>query len=416
MENDINYNLNRFLQTSLYHIEDMHFEAGLKQLPNKKVILWIENKIYFITDLLEKELLININSKIISINCLDNYIFYITTSESSLLLIFNNNYTLNKKITLFSTELLLNLDNNIFVFLETAKYHKKLFLMKIEESEQKKIDRQIIKNDIEIESSIKVCKITNDKFLFNLIENKYNEWIYFNIYSIEFKNKKMMINETVNYTFNYTYKFDYSFIPLNEKYLLQFSVNQESNILVIYIINIEPFQIIYKFDTGLVNDKINNNYNYFYNKNNPFFINKDIDEIPYFQMVKFFDEMNYNKIRDKLKDLDSKMKKGFKKLILRFPFNIENLYIVYFYENSKVHMENVDFSDSNNLINVEIKLINDDYNCELYDNEKYYLLKNTLYNEEDAMIFNEQNNYFILIFQHTDGWLHCCDQIISFSF
>ena len=47
--------------------------------------------------------------------------------------------------------------------------------------------------------------------------------------------------------------------------------------------------------------------------------------------------------------------------------------------------------------------------------KKYYLTKDIRYNEESAMIFNEEENYIILMFLHTNGWLHECIQVIGYS-
>ena len=91
-------------------------------LPNKTLIFWIDREIYFITDELEKELLIELDMTIKSFDYLNEYIFFINSSDSknSYLYLLNDDYTLNKKMNLLNTEFLLKLDINTFIFLEKS--------------------------------------------------------------------------------------------------------------------------------------------------------------------------------------------------------------------------------------------------------------------------------------------------------
>ena len=70
-----------YYQISLYHNEN-RYNLGFKTLPNKKIIFWVSDEIYFINDELEKELLIELNISIKSIDILNEYIFFIRSSKS----------------------------------------------------------------------------------------------------------------------------------------------------------------------------------------------------------------------------------------------------------------------------------------------------------------------------------------------
>lgn len=111
-------------------------------MPNKKIIFWVSDEIYFINDELEKELLIELNINIKSIDILNEYIFFIRSSKSknSYLYFFNDDYTLNKKMNLSNTEFLLKLDINTFIFLEKSDKNK-LVIMKIIKEKNKTIYR-----------------------------------------------------------------------------------------------------------------------------------------------------------------------------------------------------------------------------------------------------------------------------------
>ena len=420
--------LDKFYQTSIYHNED-RYNCGLKKLPNGKVIFWICETIYFIIDLLEKEILIELDIIIKTIDILESHIFFIKSSKCSYLYFFNDDYSLNKKMNLSNTELLLKLSPNTFIFLEKSDTNK-LVIMKIEKDIKIKQYIHVIKKNIDINSIFKVCKITNKKFLFYL-ETK-NNYYYIDktyyIYNIDFKNKKFIINETSFDSFSYSSNEEMdidSFVALNEKYIIQFSyiskvyVREERD-LIIHLINIETFQIVYKYITNIKIKLEEEDYfsflsKYETEKEPAFYVNDDIDVIPYFQIMKVFDEEKYNKFKNKIIDFEKNKKKGFIKLFIRLTYNIEKIYILYFYQDYKIYLETIEINFLNTLNIMKIKLVDDDFECGGEGFGPYYFTKNIGYNEKSAIIVNEESNYFILMLLHTNGWFHSCIQIIGYS-
>ena len=394
--------LDQFYQTSLYHNEEILIKGyGFKKLSNERVIFWINDTIFFLSDYLEKTELIKFKSDIELINFLDDYTFYIKTDEvNSFLILFNKDYTINKRMNLLNTDLLLILDIDTFIFLEKTKFKNKLVIMKRDYVKNRQYVDIVDDNVLDYADDIyKICKISSKKFLFYRDKDEDEE---FNIYSIEFSNRKFLINNTFN---KIKKAFDYmsiiSILPFNEKYILKFIY---SNGLIIQLINIKTFQIVYNYFTNLEIKEC--------------FINNNIEEIPYFQLMKFLNPEVYNKYNEMITDLDSKQKKGAKKIILRKKNNIEKLYIFYINFNFKLSFEKVKIIYlKQNLGNAEIKIINDDYECE-YEGwgQKITFNENVIYEEKNNSLFvNENNNYFILVVSHIDGWLHCCFQIIAFS-
>lgn len=425
-----------YYQISLHHNEN-RFNVGLKTLPNKKIIFWVDNEIYFIDDELEKKILIELDITIKSIDFLNDYIFFIRStskSKNSYLYFFNDDYTLNKKMNLLNTEFLLKLDINTFIFLEKSDKNK-LIIMKILKEKNKKIKQfiDIIEDDIDISRIYKICKITDKKFLFYSETKDYYSYIkLYYIYSIDFKNNKFIIDES-SFELTTTDSETNSFIALNEKYIAQFSIaNQVNKNLIIHLINIETLQIIFKYDTKILVEDNNDPFeesiiklysNIEKDKEPLFYINYNINEIPFFQLMKIFHEESYNKYIDTINNLDNNKPKEFTKIFLRTSNNIGNVYILYFYNNNKIYIENINEQYLSNYMNIlkklKIKLVDDDYDdynggCGGYKRGPYFFVNSIEYNESNSIIVNEENNFFILMFHHIDDWLHGCLQIIGY--
>lgn len=425
-----------YYQTSLYHNEN-RLNCGLKTLPNKKVIFWVYDEIYFITDEPEKELLIELDIAIKSFEYLDEFTFFICSSESinSYLYFFNDDYTLNKTMNLLNSEFLLKLDINTFIFLEKSDKNKLVIMKILKEKEKNKKIKQyidIIKDDIDISLNYKICKITDNKFLFYSETKDYYSYIKsYYIYTIYFKKNKFIIEES-SFDSSTTDTKVNSFIALNEKLIAQFSIDDNKH-LIIHLINIEILQIIYKYNTNIYieenADLFEENIIKLYSKveieEEPLiYINYNIDEIQFFQLMKIFDKKSYDKYIDKINDLDKTKSKKFIKIFLRASYNKGNLYIIYFNKNSNaIYIENIDDKFCHNFIDIlsklEIKIVDDDYNdydgCGGDSLGPYYFVDSIKYNEKDAIIVNEEQNYFILMFRHTNGWFHECLQIIGYS-
>ena len=424
-----------YYQISLYHNEN-RYNLGFKTLPNKKIIFWVSDEIYFINDELEKELLIELNISIKSIDILNEYIFFIRSSKSknSYLYFFNDDYTLNKKMNLSNTEFLLKLDINTFIFLEKSDKNK-LVIMKIIKEKNKKIKQfiDIIQSDIDISLNYKICKINNNKFLFYSETKDYYSYIKsYDIYTIDFINNKFIIQES-SFDSSTTDSKIYSFITLNEKLIAQFSIDVYDNKnLVIHLINLETMQIMFKYNTKIfikenehdIEESIIKLYSKIEREKEPlFFINYTINEIPFFQLMKIFDKESYDKYIDTINNLDKNKPKGFIKVFLRASNNIGNLYILYFCSNNKIYIENIDEKYCTNFWNIlsklEIKLVDDDYDyynggCGGDNFGPYFFVDNIDYNERDAIVVNEEKKFFILMLLHTDGWFHGCLQIIGY--
>ena len=424
-----------YYQISLYHNEN-RLNCGLKTLPNKKVIFWVNEEIYFITEESEKELLIEVDIVIKSFEYLDEYTFFLCSSEpiNSYLYFFNDDYTLNKKMNLLNSEFLLKLDINTFIFLEKSDKNKLVIMKTLKEKEKNNKIKQyidIIKDDIDISLNYKICKIIDNKFLFYSETKDYYSYIKsYYIYTIYFKKNKFTIEES-SFDSSTTDTNVNSFIALNEKLIAQFSIDDNKN-LIIHLINIEILQIIYKYHTNIYIEKnddfseeiIIKLYSKVDTEKEPlFYINYNIDEIPFFQLMKIFDKKSYDKYIDKINDLDKTKSKKFIKIFLRSSYNKGNLYIIYFNKNSNaIYVENIDNKFCDNFMDIlsklEIKIVDDDYNdyegCGGDYLGPYTFAESIKYNEKDAIIANEDQNYFILMFLHTDGWFHECLQIIGY--
>lgn len=403
-----------YYQISLYHNEN-RYNLGFKTLPNKKIIFWVSDEIYFINDELEKELLIELNISIKSIDILNEYIFFIRSSKSknSYLYFFNDDYTLNKKMNLSNTEFLLKLDINTFIFLEKSDKNK-LVIMKIIKEKNKKIKQfiDIIQSDIDISLNYKICKINNNKFLFYTETKDYYSYIKsYDIYTIDFIKNKFIIQES-SFDSSTTDSKIYSFITLNEKLIAQFSIDvYDKKNLVIHLINIETMQIMLKYNTKIfikenehdIEESIIKLYSKLEREKEPlFFINYTINEIPFFQLMKIFDKESYDKYIDTINNLDKNKLKGFIKVFLRASNNIGNLYILYFCSNNKIYIENIDEKYCTNFWNIlsklEIKLVDDDYDyynggCGGDNFGPYFFVDNIDYNERDAIVVNEEKNF-----------------------
>ena len=424
-----------YYQISLYHNEN-RYNLGFKTLPNKKIIFWVSDEIYFINDELEKELLIELNISIKSIDILNEYIFFIRSSKSknSYLYFFNDDYTLNKKMNLSNTEFLLKLDINTFIFLEKSDKNK-LVIMKIIKEKNKKIKQfiDIIQSDIDISLNYKICKINNNKFLFYSETKDYYSYIKsYDIYTIDFIKNKFIIQES-SFDSSTTDSKIYSFITLNEKLIAQFSIDVNDNKnLIIHLINIETMQFMFKYNTKIfikenehdIEESIIKLYSKLEREKEPlFFINYTINEIPFFQLMKIFDKESYDKYIDTINNLDKNKPKGFIKVFIRASNNIGNLYILYFCSNNKIYIENIDEKYCTNFWNIlsklEIKLVDDDYDyynggCGGDNFGPYFFVDNIDYNERDAIVVNEEKKFFILMLLHTDSWFHGCLQIIGY--
>ena len=427
--------LDNYYQISLYYQEN-RYNVGFETLPNKKIIFWVCDEIYFINDELEKQLLIELDIYIKSIDILNDYIFFICSSKTknSYLYFFNDDYTLNKKMNLSNTDFLLKLDINTFIFIEKSDKNK-LVIMKIIKGNNKKLKQciEIVKNDIDISLNYKICKINNNKFLFySETKDHYSYIKSYYIYTIDFINNKFIIQES-SFDSSTTDSKVYSFITINEKIIAQFSIDVYDNKnLVIHLINIETMEFMFKYNTKIF---IEESEDYFEEsiiklfskieraKEPLFYINYTLNEIPFFQLMKIFDKESYDKYIYTINDLDKNKPKGFTKVFLRVSNNIENLYIIYFCSNNIICIENLDEKYCTNFLNIlsklEVKLVDDDYDennggCGGDILGPYYFVDNIGYNETDDIVVNEEKNFFILKLLHTDGWFHECLQIIGY--
>ena len=223
---------NKFRAISLYHNEMLHgFDSGFRKFKNNKEIIWIDNTIYFLSDLWEggKEL-ITFDTNIKLIDILDDFTFFVTTNKNSYIIYFNNDYSIYKKMNLFKTELLIILDNNTIIVSENNDDNsmKKLIIMKKEEKKYRHFIHIIDNLYISKNDKYKIFKVINKKFIFYHNSN----FIYY-IYSIDFKNRKFIINKDW-----YNEKDDggdfISIIPINGKYIIKFVYKKE---LILKLIN-----------------------------------------------------------------------------------------------------------------------------------------------------------------------------------
>ena len=148
MENKLDcYNL-----FSLYHNEMFdNSRFGFRKLNNGKNIIWINDQIYLLKDLLEGEKeLIEFNSNINLINILDDFTFFVSINKDSFIIYFNNDYSINKKMNLLKAELLLILDISTIIVLDKNNNNdmEKLIIMKKEEGKYRHFIHAIDNFDI----------------------------------------------------------------------------------------------------------------------------------------------------------------------------------------------------------------------------------------------------------------------------
>ena len=394
---------NKFRAISLYHNEMLHgFDSGFRKFKNNKEIIWIDNTIYFLSDLWEggKEL-ITFDTNIKLIDILDDFTFFVTTNKNSYIIYFNNDYSIYKKMNLFKTELLIILDNNTIIVSENNDDNsmKKLIIMKKEEKKYRHFIHIIDNLYISKNDKYKIFKVINKKFIFYHNSN----FIYY-IYSIDFKNRKFIINKDW-----YNEKDDggdfISIIPINGKYIIKFVYKKE---LILKLINLKTFQIIYCYLTNLTIKELNSRD--CENNQTPFLFFNDINEIPFYHLIKYLGIEKFENFNNK----KSKMKKGFKTIILREKNNLYKFFVFYIYQNYKIYMESYEIN-FDEILKSKIELVNDDDDLLCYQNNKDLTFNNVLYGEkENTILINEKEDYFVIMVGHIDGWFHSCVQIILY--
>ena len=393
MENKLDcYNL-----FSLYHNEMFdNSRFGFRKLNNGKNIIWINDQIYLLKDLLEGEKeLIEFNSNINLINILDDFTFFVSINKDSFIIYFNNDYSINKKMNLLKAELLLILDISTIIVLDKNNNNdmEKLIIMKKEEGKYRHFIHAIDNFDISNTLFYKICKLNNKKFLFYYEENGN---IIYNIYSYDFQKRKFNIIKKEYYEENKG-KF-ISIFPINDKYIIKFIYLHE---LILELFDIELFQKIYSYHTNLKFDNITKN---------SFVIFNDINEIPIYHLFKFLGLEKFQKFEKKA----SEMKK-FKKIILREEETMNKFYVFYVYQNSKIYMENYEIC-FDKICDIKLKLADDEFNCWRIEEYRPITFINLLYNEkQNTILIDEKQDYFVFGLEHVDDYLHWCFQIILFS-
>ena len=279
---------------SLYH--DEYYEDtvfGFTKLKNGKDIIWINNKIYLLKDFLEEEKeLVEFDSNISSINIIDDFTFFIKTkNEDSLIIYFNNDYSINKQNNLFKAELLLILDSFTFVVLDKNNNDmQKLIIMKKDEGKYRHFMHIIDKFETSENLFYKTCQLTNKKFLFCKDEKGD---IYYYIYSYEFQKRKFKINQNEYYEEKRSELI--SIVPISEKYIIKFLYLKE---LILELFDIELFQKIYLYHTNV---ELHNHHDNYYIHKMSFNICNDINEIPQYHLIKFLQLEKFENFEKKSK-------------------------------------------------------------------------------------------------------------------